>query len=193
MYKALLIIDVQNDFCEGGILPAINTLSIIQPLNDLIRLSLKKNIICVFTRDWHPPDHISFVSQGGPWPPHCIQGSEGAEFARDLFVPNSSLVIDIEKDSNRKSMSYSAFENTSLDLELHQRGILEIAVTGIATEYCVKATVLDALRYGFHTSVLTDVIRPINVAIGDDKKALNEMKNTGAILSTSKKWMSQLK
>jgi nicotinamidase/pyrazinamidase len=186
MNQALIIIDVQRDFCEGGVLPARNTLGLIQPLNETIAWAIEHGVVCVFTRDWHPPDHYSFNSQGGIWPPHCIQGTSGAEFAEGLSIPMSALVIDIEKDSNKASMSYSAFENTNLDRELRNRGIIEVAASGIATEYCVRATVMDALRYGFKVSVLTDLIRPIDVKLGDYDKALDEMKTAGATLLTSK-------
>lgn len=189
MNQCLIIIDVQKDFCEGGVLPAHNTTSLIFPLNEIILWSLKNGIICVFTRDWHPINHCSFRTQGGPWPSHCVQGTQGAEFAKGLLVPESALVIDIEKDSGRANMSYSAFENTNLDAELHTRGITDVATCGIATDYCVKATVIDALKFGLRTVVLTDLVRPIDVHPGDSEKALAEMESAGAVLLTSKQWM----
>lgn len=189
MKQALIIVDVQRDFCEGGVLPARDTLSLIQPLNDVIKLSIQKNIVCVFTRDWHPSDHCSFISQGGPWAPHCVQGTVGAEFAESLYIPNSALVIDIEKDSDKLNMSYSAFENTNLEVELKNLGIKEIIATGIATDYCVLATVLDSLRYGFNVSVLTDLVRPIDVNKNDSKNALRQMKKAGAKLLKSDQWI----
>jgi nicotinamidase/pyrazinamidase len=187
--SALVIIDVQKDFCEGGVLPARDTLSLIEPLNGIIQWSIREGIFCVFTRDWHPSDHCSFLTQGGPWPSHCVQGTYGAEFARGLIVPSSALVIDIEKDSDKANMSYSAFENTNLEETLRSHGITDIAASGIATDYCVRATVLDSLRSGFSVDVLTDLIRPIDVHVGDSTKALEDMANAGATLSTSKKWM----
>lgn len=190
MKNCLLIIDVQRDFCEGGALPARDTTSLIQPLNKLISWSIERCLPCVFTRDWHPPDHCSFNTQGGPWPQHCIQGSYGAEFAEGLLVPNSSLVIDIEKDSHKANMSYSAFENTSLERNLRHLKITQIIATGIATDYCVRATVLDGLRCGFGVEVLTDLIRPIDLMVGDSARAEKEMMHAGANLSTSAKWMS---
>ena len=192
MKQALLIIDVQQDFCAGGILPAQNTASLVSPLNAAIDLCLQHGVTCVFTRDWHPLNHCSFNTQGGPWPTHCVQGTKGAEFADGLHFPNSALVIDIEKDSTQVNMSYSAFENTNLEATLHNRGITELAACGIATDYCVKATVLDALHCGFNVSVLTDLARPIDVHNGDSAKALAEMKTAGATLLTSDKWLSLL-
>ncbi len=189
MNKALIIIDVQKDFCEGGVLPARNTFSLIEPLNDAINWSVKHNILCVFTRDWHPQDHASFIAQGGCWKPHCVQDSIGAEFAEGLFIPFSSLIIDIETDSNKLNTTYSAFENTNLESELHRMGIAEIAATGIATDYCVRATVLDALHYGFKSNVLTDLVRSIDILDIDSIEALGEMESEGAKLLTSKEWM----
>jgi nicotinamidase/pyrazinamidase len=187
--EALIIIDVQKDFCEGGVLPARDTTSLIPLLNAALALFIQNGITCVFTRDWHPANHCSFQSQGGPWPSHCVQGTPGAEFATGLHVPNSALVIDIEKDSDKANMSYSAFENTILEAELRARRITEVAACGIATDYCVRATVLDALRCGFRTYVLTDLVRPIDVHAGDSVKALAEMKSAGATLLTCQDWM----
>ncbi len=189
--KALVVIDVQKDFCEGGVLPAKNTLSLIQPLNEIIASSINRGVVTVFTRDWHPHDHCSFITQGGPWPPHCVQGTSGAEFAEGLLVPSSSLVIDIEKDSGKANMSYSAFENTNLKQELHKRGITQLAACGIATDYCVRATALDALRCGFQVVVLTDLIRPIDVSPNDSINALKEMQDAGATLSSGDVWADQ--
>lgn len=186
---ALIIIDVQRDFCDGGILAARETSSLFSPLNAVIEWSCEKGIPCVFTRDWHPADHCSFESQGGPWPTHCVQGTPGAEFAAGLQLPNHAVVIDIEKDSSRANMSYSAFENTNLETELRGLGIKQVAACGIATEYCVKATVLDALRCGFATSVLTDFVRPIDVHQGDSAQALADMQAAGATLLTCQEWM----
>jgi nicotinamidase/pyrazinamidase len=189
MKDVLIMVDVQRDFCEGGVLPARNTDSLISPLNAAIAWSIKHGITCVFTRDWHPPNHCSFKTQGGPWPTHCVQGTPGAEFATGLQLPNSALVIDIEKDSDKANMGYSAFENTNLEAELRTRQITEVTTCGIATDYCVKATVLDALRCGFRTSILTDLVRPIDVHAGDSANALAEMKSAGATLLTCQEWM----
>lgn len=190
--RALVVIDVQRDFCDGGVLPAKNTGSLISPLNAAIASCNNNGITCVFTRDWHPPDHCSFLAQGGPWPSHCVQGTLGAEFADGLQFPSAALVIDIEKDSDRLNSGYSAFENTDLETELHAQHIKEIATCGIATEYCVKATVLDALRAGFRVIVLTDLVRPIDLNPDDSLKALAEMQASGATFLTSVDWMKGL-
>ena len=190
MRQCIVVVDIQCDFCEGGVLPARNTTTLIPQLNSVIAWCIEHEINCVFTRDWHPANHCSFHSQRGPWPSHCVQGTPGAEFAPGLRLPSSALVIDIEKDSDRANMSYSAFENTDLEAELHARQIAEVAACGIATDYCVKATVLDALRYGFRTSVITDLVRPIDVYEGDSANALAEMASAGATLITSHEWMA---
>ena len=190
MKRALIVVDVQRDFCRGGVLPAKNTPGLIAPLNGAIAHCIRNGVACVFTRDWHPVNHCSFQPQGGPWPPHCVQGTTGADFAVGLQLPDSALLIDIEKDSDTRNMGYSAFENTNLKAELHARHIDNIAVCGIATDYCVKATALDGLRSGFRVSVLTDLVRPINVNPDDSSKALAEMKASGAVLFTSTEWMS---
>ena len=192
MQRAIIVVDVQRDFCEGGVLPAKNTSSLITPLSALIGWCLRNKVVCVFTRDWHPANHCSFQSEGGPWPSHCVQDTPGAEFAVGLQFPDSGLVIDIEKDSSTRNMSYSAFENTNLKAELRARHIEEVAACGIATDYCVKTTVLDALQSGFRVSVLTDLVRPIEVNSGDSTKALDEMKASGATLLTSTAWMKRI-
>lgn len=189
MNQALIIIDVQKDFCEGGVLPASNTLSLIEPLNKAVKWASVNNVLLVFVRDWHPVDHCSFNTHGGPWPPHCVQGSKGAEFAEGLYVPDNSVIIDIEKEPDAKNATYSAFENTPLDELLKKNGIAEVFVTGIATDYCVRATALDSYKHGYETTVLTDLIRPIDVLEIDADIALDEMQDTGILLVDSSRWM----
>jgi Amidases related to nicotinamidase len=182
MKQALLVIDVQNDFCEGGVLPAKNTVSLIEPLNRCIKWASSNNIFCVFTRDWHPADHCSFKPHGGVWLPHCVQGTKGAEFTEGLFLPDSFVVVDIEKYSDLRNSGYSAFENTKLNKLLQERGITDILITGIATDYCVRATAIDAVQNGYTTIVLTDLIRPIDLLEIDSAVAMEEMADEGIIL-----------
>ena len=188
MKQALVIIDVQKDFCEGGVLPASNTTSLIEPLNAFIKQVCAGNVMCIFTRDWHPSDHCSFNTQGGPWPVHCVQGTPGAEFAEGLYLPDSFFVVDIEKYPDLRNSGYSAFENTNLNELLLENEITEVMITGIATDYCVRATALDALKNGYTTIVLTDLICPIDVLEIDADMALEEMKDSGVILSNSGEW-----
>jgi nicotinamidase/pyrazinamidase len=187
MKKALIVIDVQHDFCEGGVLAARDTNSLISPLNFFIELCRTKSIPLFFTRDWHPANHQSFKNNGGPWPIHCVQGSWGAAFPKNLLIPEGATIID--KETKPDQVSYSDFQSTGLGEKLKELNIKEIAVCGIATEYCVKAGTLDGLKLGFRAVVLTDLIRPIEVKDGDATAALNEMKDAGAILMESSNWM----
>lgn len=185
MESALIVVEVQNDFCESGTLPAKNTNSLIEPMNKIIKWAILKEYHIFFTRDWHPEDHYSFVSQGGVWPPHCVQNSFGADFAKGLIVPDSAIIIDIEKDSLLVNMRCSAFINTSLKQILEKLEIKKLIVTGIATDYAVKSTALDALQLGYDVTVLTDLIRPIDIQADDSNKAIRKMKDAGAILLES--------
>ena len=137
MKKALIVVDVQRDFCEGGVLAARDTNSLIAPLNRFIEFCRAKSIPLFFTRDWHPANHESFKDYGGPWPVHCVQGSWGADFQDNLLVPEGSTIID--KETLPHQVSYSDFQSTGLQEKLKALQIEEIAVCGIATEYCVKA------------------------------------------------------
>jgi nicotinamidase/pyrazinamidase len=188
--RVLIVVDVQHDFCEGGVLAARNTSSLIAPLNRFIELCRTKNIPCFFTRDWHPANHQSFKSHGGPWPVHCVQGSWGAAFPSNLLIPEGSIVID--KETLPEQISYSDFQATGLEQKLRTLEIEEIAVCGIATEYCVKAGTLDGLKLGFRVVVLTDLIRPIEVKVGDAAAALKGMNDAGAVLMNSDAWVRNL-
>ena len=188
--KALLVIDVQKDFCEGGVLQAKKTKSLIQPLNEFISKAIIQNMLCVFTRDWHPADHCSFASEGGPWPPHCVQGTAGADYAEGLIIPDTPGVLEVKKDVQKAEMSYSAFGNTRLEIELQKMKISELLVSGIATEYCVKETVLDALQHKFKVLVLSDLIRPVGLFPGDSDRAIEEMASAGAVIISSSEYVS---
>jgi len=185
MDTALVVIEVQNDFCEYGTLPAKNTNSLIEPLNRVINWAISKDYHCIYTRDWHPENHYSFVAQGGVWPPHCVQNSFGADFALGLLVPEQAIIIDIEKDSLLVNMRCSAFKNTDLKQILDKLEIKNLIVTGIATDYAVKSTVLDALQLGYNVTVLIDLIRPIDINPEDSAKAIKKMEASGALLLES--------
>jgi len=176
---ALIVVDVQNDFCPGGALPAAEGDAVVPVLNKYIRLFTSAGAPIYFTRDWHPPDHISFKERGGEWPPHCVQGSHGAEFHRDLLIPEGAEVKStaVAKDKD----AYSGFEDTDLAPRLREAGVRTLLVGGLATEYCVKETVLDALSEGFETFLLTDASRGIEVEPGDIRRAVDEMKSRGAL------------
>lgn len=176
---ALIMVDMQRDFCSGGALAVNEGGQVIPALNRYAALFKKKGLPIYVTRDWHPKNHISFKKQGGPWPPHCIQESRGAEFHPELKLPSPTVVIS--KGTSSGADAYSGFEGTNLALHLKQKGIKELLIGGLATDYCVKNTVLDACRLGFVTYLLTDAIRGVEVERGDSEKAIKEMEKGGAI------------
>jgi nicotinamidase/pyrazinamidase len=175
---ALIIVDVQNDFVPGGALPVPAGDQVVPVLNEYIKLFKKVDAEVFATRDWHPPNHISFKAYGGTWPPHCIQESEGAKFHPDLKLPDDTTVIS--KAMNPSKESYSGFDDTELADKLKTRGIRKVFVGGLATDYCVKNTVLDAIKLGFKTVLLLDAVQGINVKPGDAEKAIDEMTLNGA-------------
>lgn len=177
---ALVIVDMQNDFMPDGALPVPNALTIIPIINKYVEVFVKSRGVVVATRDWHPPNHISFKSRGGPWPPHCVKGTKGAEFHPDLMLPSNTIVISKAYDEDMEA--YSGFEKTELDQTLKAKNIRRVFVCGVATDYCVKATVLDAIRLGYVTFVLVDAIKGVDIPEGSVDKAINEMLNEGAIL-----------
>jgi nicotinamidase/pyrazinamidase len=181
--SVLLVTDIQNDFCPGGALAVPEGDRIIPLVNAYVASFHKRGLPIVASRDWHPPGHCSFTEQGGPWPVHCVQGSWGAEFHTDLNLPPGSLVISKATDPNREA--YSAFEGTAMDKRLQELGAQTLYVTGLATDYCVKNTVLDGLKRGFRVVVLTDAIRGIDAAPRDSQRALEAMQEAGAVMATA--------
>jgi nicotinamidase/pyrazinamidase len=175
---ALIIVDVQRDFCQGGALPVPEGDQVVPVLNEYMKLFKKANGKTFATRDWHPPNHISFKAQGGPWPPHCIQGSEGAQFHPDLELTDDTYMISKAMDPSKES--YSGFDGTSLEAVLRDRGVRRVFVGGLATDYCVKNTVLDAIERGFETILLLDAVRGINARPDDSEKAVFGMTAKGA-------------
>jgi len=177
MGEALLIIDFQNDFTPGGALAVAEGDTIADRINELAASGRYDLVIA--TRDWHPPDHNSFAARGGPWPVHCVQDSPGAEFHPAL---NQAAIHKIIDTGYRPELEgYSAFEATELADLLHDRGIKKVTVVGLATDYCVKDTVLDALREGFEVEIDTDAMRAVNVQPGDDERAIEAMLAAGAV------------
>jgi len=174
---ALVVVDIQNDFCPGGALPVKDGDKVIPVLNKYIDRFRKAGARILFTRDWHPPDHSSFKAQGGPWPPHCVQNSEGARFHPDLYIPPEGEVVS---KADKKDEAYSFFKGTNLAQKLKERGIKRLFVGGLATDYCVKETVSDGLKYGFEVFQLDDASKGVNVNPGDSERALQEMVAKGA-------------
>jgi nicotinamidase/pyrazinamidase len=181
-HDALLITDIQIDFLPGGALPVEGGNEIIPVVNNYIQHfeSAKAHIIA--SRDWHPANHVSFKSQGGIWPAHCVQDTEGAKFSPDMKLPDHTVVIS--KAMDPKHEAYSAFDATNLDKELRQLGIKRLFVAGLATDYCVVNTVLDACKLGYETVVLTDATLGINLMPGDVERAFKTMSKSGARQAT---------
>jgi nicotinamidase/pyrazinamidase len=171
---ALIIVDVQNDFCPGGALAVPQGDEVIPTVNRL----LKQRWLSVATMDWHPAEHCSFEPHGGPWPPHCVQGTTGAELHPELDAENIQLTVT--KASHHDKDAYSGFDGTELASILREKGIARVVVCGIATDYCVKATAHDALKEGFEVVVLEDAVRGVEVNPGDSQRALEELRKAGA-------------
>jgi len=175
---ALILVDVQRDFCSGGALPVPDGEKVIPVLNKYIEKFSKAGALIVATRDWHPPNHMSFKDYGGIWPSHCIQGTLGAEFHPDLKLPREVRIVS--KATSADKEAYSGFDGTNLERELKDAGIKRVFVGGLATDYCVKSTVLDALRLGFKTILLVDAIKGVDAKPGDSERAIEEMVRNGA-------------
>ena len=174
---ALVVVDVQKDFCPGGSLPVPHGDKVVPVLNIYIQKFEEAYAQIYATRDWHPPNHTSFKSQEGPWPPHCIHDTEGAEFHEDQKLPKRTRIIS--KATNPKKEAYSGFDGTNLEEEMKRNYVLKVFVGGLATDYCVKNTVLDALKLSFEVVLLEDAIQGIDVRPGDSERAIEEMKIKG--------------
>lgn len=180
---ALIIVDVQNDFCPGGSLAVPNGDRVAATLARVAKAFDSKGGRVFATQDWHPAGHSSFKEQGGPWPTHCVQGTKGAAFHPDLVLPEGALVI--KKGSNPKVDAYSGFTDSDLDAQLRAAGVCRVFVGGLATDYCVLYTVLDALRNGYETYLLTDAVGAVDVMPGDGERAIDRMRDAGARIATS--------
>ena len=176
---ALIVCDVQNDFLPGGALGVPSADGLIHTVNRYIAAFRSHGLPVIATRDWHPPDHCSFTAEGGPWPAHCVANTDGAAFPAALQLPDDALVVD--KGTAREREAYSGFQDTGLCATLRARGVERVFVAGIATDYCVLDTVLDALEAGFEVVLLEDAMRAVNVNPGDDARALDEMLQHGAL------------
>lgn len=175
--QALIVVDVQNDFCPGGTLAVPHGDEIIAPLNKLIDEFLERGDPVYKSRDWHPPSTKHFTAYGGTWPVHCVQNTEGAQFHPALLDdPRIKVISKGQGDTD----GYSAFDETDLAAQLKQDGVEEIVVGGLATDYCVKNTVLDALRQGYKVQAVEDAMRPVELRPGDGERAIEEMRAAGA-------------
>ena len=181
---ALILVDIQNDFCPGGAL-AVNEGDQIVPA---VNLLIPEFPLVISTQDWHPPNHISFKEQGGPWPPHCVQGTRGAELHSDLKT--DTIAHYFRKASSPDKDDYSEFagkddRGRSLDEVLRSHGVKKLYAVGLATDYCVLETVIDGLRHGYEVYAVTDAMRAVNVNPADGAEALQKMAGSGAHLVTS--------
>lgn len=181
---ALIVVDLQNDFCHGGALP-VNGGNRVVPIANRLAFAFP---LVVFTRDWHPLDHCSFAEEpefiDGSWPVHCTAHSPGAEFHGDLHIPADALIVD--KGAEADSVGYSGFEDSNLAEELETRGVKRIFVCGLATDYCVKETALEGVRLGFEVVVVEDACRAVDFPPGTGDQALEDMKAGSVVLCRSK-------
>ncbi|MFZ2656167.1 MAG: bifunctional nicotinamidase/pyrazinamidase [Victivallales bacterium] len=202
MKKALILVDVQNDFVPGGALPVPNGADVVAVANKAMR----HFDLVVATQDWHPADHRSFASQhkGGKvgdmvdlcglqqmlWPDHCVQNTKGAELVQDLEIKKIDKVF--HKGIDRNVDSYSGFFDnghrnaTGLDAYLKEQGVDEVTIMGLATDYCVKFTALDAIRQGFKASLIIEGVRGVEINKGDCAKSIDDMKKAGVEIVSMK-------
>jgi nicotinamidase/pyrazinamidase len=176
---ALLIVDVQRDFLPGGALAVPNGERVVAPLNRWAARFAELELPVFASCDWHPADHCSFTAQRGPWPPHCVADSYGARFAEDLRLPRGAAVI--HKGTAPHFEAYSAFTATGLAARLRGLGVRRLFVGGLATDYCVKQTVLDALTLGFDVVLLNDAIAAVDLEPGAGARAIKVMEAAGAV------------
>jgi len=196
--SALLIVDVQNDFCPGGAFAVPNGYKVIKPLNTVIKLFLEKMRPIFFSRDWHPRNTKHFAEFGGKWPVHCVKNTLGAKFHKDLIIPSSvrNDIFFIYKGMDTEDDGYSPFEGEAIltsssfiastiqDISKIYK-VTELYIGGLATDYCVKASCLDAIKLGYKTYLLLDACRSVNIKPGDEALALNEMANAGVEFITT--------
>jgi nicotinamidase/pyrazinamidase len=177
---ALIVVDMQRDFLPGGSLAVPHGDEIVPVINRYMQLFSAENLPIVFSRDWHPINHCSFESRGGPWPPHCVAGSEGAAFAVGLTIPANARIVSKASAPDRDA--YSAFQGTDLEAHLRSLDVNRVFVCGLATDYCVRATAEAALAAGFAAVLLRDAMRAVEVHMGDGETALQALRGAGAML-----------
>lgn len=182
--KALLIVDVQNDFCPGGALGIPQGDKIIPAINKYIKIFQKNKLPIFVTRDWHPVRTAHFKDFGGTWPVHCIQNTFGAAFHPELKLPKKGIIF-LYKGMDPAQDSYSAFQaederGMGLPELLKRLGVGEIYIAGLATDYCVRFSARDALKQGFKVKILIDAIKGVDLKPRDSEKALKEMLRLGA-------------
>lgn len=187
MQAALLVVDVQNDFCPGGALPVSRGDRVVAPINAYLAQALASGMVVYMTRDWHPPVTTHFKERGGAWPPHCIQGTPGAMFHPGLNVPSGSLLVS--KGDAPDSDGYSAFDGHTTDgtpllLDMRSRGITHVYLAGLATDYCIRHSARAARDAGLRVTVLADAIAGVDLEPGDSGRALDEMRARGVLFDS---------
>ena len=188
--QALIVVDLQRDFCPGGALPVKDGDKIVQPINALVDCFEAVRFPIVFTRDWHPKNHCSFRSQGGVWPAHAVRNTPGARFQPGLRVPKNATIIS--KAEAKDFEAYSGFEGTDLKTRLKKMGVRDLYITGLATDYCVKNTTIDAVKGGFRVFVVTDCVKGVNLRRTDSATAFRSMVGAGAGTTTSQRLLRSL-
>ena len=186
-HQALLVVDVQVDFCPGGSLPAPTGDRVVSPINRCIAEARRLGMPIYASRDWHPAVTTHFKAYGGEWPAHCVENTAGARFHPDLHLPGETIVITKGQDPERAG--YSAFDGRTPDgrlllTDLRDRRIDTVYVAGLTAEYCVKQTMIDAIEAGLRAVALTDAIAGINARPGDADRALEEIRRAGGELAT---------
>lgn len=177
MKTALIIVNVQQDFCPGGAMAVQEGDHVVDPVNQLVRYFEAMGLPIYFTREWHPVNHCSFEAQGGPWPPHCVAGSAGAQFHAALQVPADAAILCLA--TRPEADACSGFEGTDLELRLKRQGVKAVVVAGLATDHAVKKTALDAHRLGFAVTVAIDAVRAVNAKPDDGRCAIKHMQIRG--------------
>jgi len=175
---AIIAVDVQNDFCPEGSLPIKNGNDVIPILNEWFTSATRTRVLIYASRDWHPANHPSFVSEGGHWPPHCLQDSDGASFHPDLNLPDDAIIVT--KGTRFDKDQYSAFDETGLAVELIKRRVHRVWVGGLALDVCVRATALDACEQGLEVHLIKAATKPVTPEGGS--KAIVEMQRAGIVI-----------
>ncbi len=174
---ALIVVDMQKDFSSSGALPVPGTEEIVPVINSYIELFKEKGLPIFATRDWHPENHVSFKENGGIWPRHCVQWSQGAEFIDGLELPPDTFIIN--KGDRPELEAYSGFQGTLLDSLLRERGVKRLFICGVATDYCVKNTALGGLNLGYQVFILSDAVRGVSPQTVE--RAEEELLDRGAL------------
>ena len=194
--KALLVVDIQNDFCPGGALGISAGDKIIPVINKYIKIFSQNKLPIFFSRDWHPKKTVHFKKFGGDWPVHCVENTKGSNFHPKLKIPPEAIILS--KGIDPQEDSYSAFQardacGQSLGRLLKIFGVEEIYIAGLATDYCVKYSALDALKNGFKVTVLKDAVKGVNIQPGDSQEALEQITGMGAKEIVFSRFKSQMR